>query len=395
MTVKLYHQVGHFGNWNFTSFEAEGCGDGLILSPVHQNREQIAALTESLRTHSLFDPQYYLPNSPKAKLASYEFFPEQIANGFSTKDFPLVALQSAELCVAFQVAREFEGIVIPARFLDQMSPKYFERQEEYTVLPFLKALSKAGIPAKPIYLTVPLTAAMLRDEDFHVQILNWVTGFPEISGIYVLVNDDRTTKQIRSREFLSAYLEFAYALSNAGLSVIAGHLNSESALFTLVDEITVTFGSFENTRIFSLDKFIESEEERRAPKARIYLPALLNWIQYDQAMQIRDDDPALWAQLYRPTQHGDGVLAAPVEPYFNQPALYKHHFVCMHEQIKTLAKESVLQRYQRLRDHIREGMGLYQRIEDMPLDLDPHGSGEHLPVWLDSLNGFYRRHLKS
>jgi hypothetical protein len=274
-----------------------------------------------------------------------------------------------------------------------MSPRYFERQEEYTVVPFLKALAKAG-NSKPVYLTVPLTAAMLRDEDFHVQILNWVTGFPEISGVYLLVNDDRTTKQIRSREFLSAFLEFAHALSNAGLSVVAGHLNSESVLFTLIENITVTFGSFENTRLFSLDKFIESEEERRAPKPRIYLPALLNWIQFDQAIQIRDDDPVLWSQVYRSTQHADGVLAAPVEPHFTQPGLYKHHFVCMNEQIRALSKESVLQRYYRLRDHITQGIALYQRIEDMPLQLDPHGRGEHLPVWLDSLNAFYRHHLK-
>ena len=394
MAVKLYHQVGHSANWNVASFETEGCGDGLILSPVHQNRGQVEALSESVRTHALFDPQYYLPNSPKAKLATYDFFPEQIANGFSTKDFPLVALQSAELCVGFQIACEFEGVVIPARFIDQMSPKYFERQEEYTVLPFLKALSTAGT-SKPIYLTLPLTAAMLRDEDFHIQILNWVTGFPEISGVYVLVHDERTSKQIRSREFLSAYLEFAHSLSNAGLSVVTGHLNSESVLFTLIEEVAVTFGSFENTRMFSLDKFIEAEEERRAPKPRIYLPALLNWIQFDQAIQIRDDDPALWAQLYKPTRHGDGVLAAPVEPYFNQPGLYKHHFLCMHEQIKALSKESVLQRYQSLRDQMKEGIALYQRIEEMPLELDPHGRGEHLPVWLDSLNAFYRRHLKA
>ena len=394
MSVKLYHQVGHSANWNIASFETEGCGDGLILSPVHQNRDQVEALSKDVRKHALFDPQYYLPNSPKAKLATYEFFPEQISDGFSTKDFPLLALQSAELCVGFQVACDFEGIVIPARFMDQMSPKYFERQEEYTVLPFLKALSKAGI-SRPVHLTLPITAAMLRDEDFHVQLLNWVTGFPEISGVYVLVNDDRTTKQIRSREFLSAYLEFAHALSNAGLRVLAGHLNCEAVLLTLIDGVDVTFGSFENTRMFSLDKFIETDEERRAPKPRIYLPALLNWIQFDQAIQIRDDEPGLWAQLYRSTGHADVVLAAPVEPYFNQPGLYKHHFLCMHEQIKTLSKDSVVQRYQSLREHIREGIALYQRIEEMPLDLDPHGRGEHLPVWLDCLNAFYRRHLKS
>ena len=36
MSVKIYHQVGHFSNWNIDSFHEDHCGDGMILSPVHQ-----------------------------------------------------------------------------------------------------------------------------------------------------------------------------------------------------------------------------------------------------------------------------------------------------------------------------------------------------------------------
>lgn len=395
MGIKVYHQVGHFPTWNVSSFDTDGCGDGLILSPVHQPMAALMRLPDTLKRRSLFDPQYYLPNSPKVKLATYPFFPEQITGGFATKDFPLVALESATKCVAFQIEQDFEAVVIPARFMDQMAPRYFDRQEEYTVVPFLKALSDLGT-SKPVYLTLPLTSAMLEDADFRTQLLNWVTGFAEISGIYILVNDDRTAKQIQSNSLLCAYMSFMSELSGASLRVVAGHLNSESVLFSVIEGVILTFGSFENTRMFSLEKFIESEEERRAPKPRIYLPALLNWLQFDQAMQIRSDAPKLWDKIYSPSRHGNDVISASatVEPYFNQPGLYKHHFVCMHEQLKSLGAMSVQNRFVAVRTAIKSAIALYKEIEDMPLDLDSHGSGGHLQAWLDALNWYYRQYLK-
>src|SRR3569833_190281 len=207
MALGILHQVGHFPNWNLDSLIHDECGDGLILSPVHQARNTVEKLGEQIKSRLLFDPQYYLPNSQKAKLSTYEFFPEVISNGFSTSDFPLVALRSAQKCGEFQLAQQFAGVIIPARFVEQLTPRYFEKQEEYTIVPFLKALTKLTV-SKPIYLTLALTAAMLQDEESHRQLLNWVTGFPEISGVYLLVNDDRPTKQIRSRELLSGYLDF-------------------------------------------------------------------------------------------------------------------------------------------------------------------------------------------
>lgn len=394
MSVRVYHQVGHYSNWNRSSFISDKCGDGLILSPVHQNFASVSSLDAGIKAHCLFDPQYYLPNSPKAKLATYPFFPQQISGGFHTKDFHLLALESAKGCIAFQVEQGFEGVVIPARFIDQMATKYFEQQEDYTVVPFLKAASDLGI-ASPIYLTLPLTAAMLEDEGFRTQLLNWVTGFPEISGLYTLVNDERKSKQIRSADLLFAYMEFLQHAAQSGLIVIAGHLNTESVLLTMIDGITLTFGSFENTRMFSLDKFIESDEERRAPKSRIYLPALLNWIQFDQAMEIRKDAPDLWAKIYTSTSYADEVIARGFEPHFNQPDLYKHHFMCLYRQLKHLGSFAIRERFSLIREHIKAAMMYYDEIEEIPLDLDPHGSNGHLQPWLDALNRYYRAFMKS
>jgi hypothetical protein len=190
-------------------------------------------------------------------------------------------------------------------------------------------------------------------------------------------------------------LKFVHELSNAGLPAVAGHLNTESILFSLIHDVTLTFGTFENTRIFSLDKFIDNEEERRGPKARIYLPALLNWVRYEQAMEIRDDFPDLWDDVYTSTAHSEQVIAAAVDPTFNQPGLYKHHFVCMTDQIRELGSLSVGLRFNAVRAAIKRAMELHEKIQQLPLDLDSHGNGAHLEPWLDAINRFYRRYLKA
>ncbi len=87
MTLRLLHQVGHNSNWNIESFEIDYCGDGLILSPLHQAIGTVERLRVETRAASIFDPQFYLPSSRKTKLLSYPFFPEQVDGGFQTSTF--------------------------------------------------------------------------------------------------------------------------------------------------------------------------------------------------------------------------------------------------------------------------------------------------------------------
>lgn len=393
MSIKLLHQVGHNSNWNINSFTEHKCGDGLIFSPVHQSMSQIDNYSNDLKIKSFFDPQFYLPNSQKKKLNSYPFFPEKISGGFITGDFSLIALEAAKQCIQFQSEQNFDRFIMPARFFDQMIPDYTTKQDAYSVHPFLQELQNANVD-KPIYLTLPITSHMIESSVYRTMLLNWVTSFPEINGLYLIVANDRPTKQIQSTDFLNSYLEMLRELKSVGLDLVLGYSNTESLVYSLIDNCEFTFGTFENTRMFSVDKFVVTDEERRGPKARIYLPGLLNWVQFSQAKEIKQTSPELWEKLYVPTTFAEAALNAPVEPTFNQSDLYYHHFTCFYEQFCTLRELTSVDRYHKLRQWIKDAMVLYEEISQLPVDIEKHGNGDHLQPWLDSINYYYRNYLK-
>lgn len=392
MSVTLLHQVGHNANWNLDSFQTDKCGDGLIFSPVHQNIDSVRKVPSEVKARSLFDPQYYLPNSQKAKLNSYDFFPETLLGGFSTAGFGAVARESAKRCLAFQLEQGFAGIVIPARHFEEMNPDYTDDQQAYTVEPFLSEIARAG-GDKRIWLTLPMTSAMVLHVGYRTKILNWVTSFPEIFGVYLIVENERETKQIQAIDFLSAQLDFLSQLRSADLQVIVGHCNTEALLYSLVDGCAVTFGAFENTRMFSIDKFVSSLEDRRGPRARIYLNGLLNWVQYTQAKAISVEANDLWADVYSGNLYGDDALLSPTEPTFNQPALYKHFFLAFESQVKALGAISPSERYTLLRSWIRAAIDVDEELKRRHIDLERHGRGDHLQAWLDAINRYYRSYL--
>ena len=267
MTGKLYHQCGHNTNWNLDSLVQDQCGDGLIFSPVHKKYSDLENFATEIRAKSLFDPQFYLPNSQKEKLKTYPFYPETISpDSFSTQDFTLVAFEAAKLCIDFQLQNSFKRIIIPARYYDQLYPEFIERQNTFTVHPFLKAISSKKVKT-PVYLTLPLTSHMVLSEGYKTQLLNWATSFPEVDGIYLIAAPhDENNKQLQSQEFLFGYMDFIQQLRQADLEVLVGYCNTEGILYLMIEGCDITFGTFENTRMFSIDKFVVSDEDRRGPK---------------------------------------------------------------------------------------------------------------------------------
>lgn len=378
MTFEVFHQVGHNPKWNLDSFTEDSCGNGLILSPVHQDPNSVEKLEPHIRESCMFDPQFYLPGSQKRKLKAYSFFPETFMNGFSTIEFEAVAKQAAEECIAFQLAQGFRNVVIPTRFLNQMYTDFIEQHERFSVIPFLEALSEMD---QPVCLSLALTDHMIQDEGFRNRVLNWVTKYPEIDQIYLIYSVERETKQIQSSDFLESALSFAKEISDTGLKLIIGYQNTESLLFTLIDNVTVSFGTFENTRIFSIDKFLVTDEERRGPKPRIYLSGLLNWVQFEQAKQIRSGANKIWELSYKPTEYSELVLSRKIDPYFNQAELYKHHLCCMQDQFDQLNAIPATERATLIGKWIKDANALYSEIEDVGLFIEKHGNGAHLSPW--------------
>jgi hypothetical protein len=385
MAFRLLHQCGHNASWNFESLLNDGCGDGLIFSPVHQSMRSVEKTDAAVKARSFFDPQFYLPNSQKRKLKEYPFFPETISDGFVTSEFAALALQAAQQCVDFQVNQKFDRIVVPTRFIDQMKTTYIDEQEQYAVAPFLHHIDSAGYD-HPVFLTLALTSHMIVDKGFLVSLLNWITGYPNLDGLYLIVDVPRDTKQIQSQEVLSAYLDALREIRESGLAVVASHLNTESVLLTLVEGCDLTFGAYENTRIFSVDKFVVTHEDRRGPRARLYVRGLLNWIHLSDAKLIQTILPQLWNHIHTPSAYSDTAMSAPVEPTFQSPLLYKHHFVAMSDQLNELRSLQFSERKTRLLSWLDLAQQAYNEIRHAGIQLDHHGSGGHIHPWTSVVN---------
>ena len=377
----ILHQAGHNSGWNRGSLE-RGYGDGLIVSPVHCGIETVQDFSPQLKSASYFDPQFYVPDSQKTKLNSYDFFPEKMTSGFSTNDFVARAYDAAALCVDFQIENGFRGLIIPARYYEEMITDYIEKQKVFSVEPFLSYIEKNEIDLE-VFVSLPLTSSMIGDKRYRLQLLNWITSYPEITGVYLLVNFDEPLKQICDLGKLVDYYDFVSELSNADLRTICGYCNTEAVLWAVMAPHAVTMGAYENTRHFSIDKFLDDESEVRGPAPRIYFPKLLNWIRYDTAMEIREDFPESWRNIYSPTEALEDLIQKSIRPHFTKPGLYQHHFELIHAQLREIdAIKDLEGRVTLVEKWIRRANELYAMLqEDGVLFFDNNCRGEHLPTW--------------
>ncbi|NJL23753.1 MAG: hypothetical protein HC902_00265 [Calothrix sp. SM1_5_4] len=282
----------------------------------------------------------------------------------------------------FQIENDFGSIIVPARYFPELVSDYIEKQKAFTVEPFLSELEKRKVNKK-VFLSLPVTTAMTRDKGYRQQLLNWITSYPEIHGVYLLNGLAEQSKQIGDAEKLLAHVDFIKDLQGANLSVIVGYCNTESIILTLLEPYALTVGAYENTRGFSIDKFLEEESERRGPAPRLYFPKLLNWIRFTTAAEIREDNPSLWAKIYTPTDHAEALFSgASGPPHFTKAELYKHHFLLICDQLKSLAAMDFPKRFVAVRDSIAFAKKLHDEVEASGIMyFDRNCSGDHLPAW--------------
>jgi hypothetical protein len=63
--VDIYHQLGWRYQWNLDSIVSDGTADGIIVSPRYMHQKTVVGLPLDLRKRSIFDPQFYVPNSAR------------------------------------------------------------------------------------------------------------------------------------------------------------------------------------------------------------------------------------------------------------------------------------------------------------------------------------------
>lgn len=388
MTLEVYHQIGYNSIWNFQSLEDDHTGQGVIFSPRFLSPDDITKLPTNLVRNSIFDPQFFQPNTALGKLDEYDFFPNKVAAGFKTSDYSdAYALESAERCVDFQIYNDFRYLVIPTRHTTGMPTSYIENQQELFVAPFLTAISNRQ-SSKKVVLQIVLNDNMIKDEEYAADLLNWITGIDMLSGVYLITEVNTRPKQIADADLLFATLMFIDALVQNKLDVILGYLNTEAILLSIANPKIVTIGIYENTRMFNIRNFEEREKtKQQGPTARLYVSKLLQWISHPYLNAIRralGNEPSFFD-----TNKYQALMFEPsYRWHFTKPELYKHGLLVLEQQLRNIGMLEGQERFEAVRSAIKSALAYYDRIEAGGVVLDRDSNGQHLPAWLTAANQF-------
>lgn len=381
--MKIYHQLGFRENWNFDVFNKK-IGNGFIFSPVNLAEDKLLAIETKYKQESFLDPQCYFPeNTPKGKLTTYGYFPQNICDSINCSTQVVLKDQScekiAEKCIDLQLKNEFKYIVIPFKSY-QTSNSYdmIEKNNSQFIFPFLKEIKNRQI-SKPILLTIVLNQEQLKFSEIRDEILNWVTGFREITGIYLIFQYENSSKQIKDPDFLLSALKFINILKNNNLEVIIGYTNTEALLYTVAMPDGITIGSYENLRKFSINRFVQNDVMARGPIARLYSPILLNWIPAGIVNSIRENNIKRFEEIFPDDEERPYHITTEFKWHFTKPELYKYYFIQFSKQIEDISKhETSNARINFLKKIIVNAVKTYQELN---IKFDTDSNYDHLATW--------------
>jgi hypothetical protein len=390
--MRVYHQCGHNYVWNIQSLIDDEVGNGLIVSPVNIEKDKIAKrISEEIRAASWFDPQFYLPYDSKGKLETYPFFPANYLDGFDTEAYEDVAHQVASECLKFQDSMGFGYLVIPTRYRKELPENHLEQLQDLFVTPFLEEYQRVG-SVKPLLLTVIVRPIQIADGSARDEILSWITGFQEISGVYLIFDNEFQSKQIQDPAYLANAMSFIHILRENDMEVHVGYCGLEGLLYSIADVTSVSVGAYENLRRFDIQRLqTEDREQRRPPTPRIYSGRLLQWISENSMPPIRSLVKD-WQDLFDESPYIDYLLNPPKgeELHFQKPQIYKHYFSVFSRQVSELAY--IANRESFLKQRAQEAISLFEYIANSNVLLEPDSNGDHLYSWINAISMYEAAH---
>lgn len=384
--MKVYHQVGHNYKWNIDSYN-DGCGEGLILSPINMESDKLLALPEATRKNSFMDPQMYLLGTERASIGSYPFFPGNIKMGFSTTDLATSNTKIAQLCTDYQVQAQMKYVVIPTRYLDATPSKYLEQMTSGFVIPFLDYRGQKGITT-PYLLTVVVKQSILTTVELRDELLNWMTGIQGVAGFYLIFDNNFHSKQIKDFDYLRNALFFIHVLKMNAFEVHVGYTNTEGLLFSAAMPDSVSIGSYENLRNFRISRFEIPDRKRiQGPNPRLYSTKLLQWMEYTYIQSMEQMVPD-YKKYFDDSNYRPLMFEQEFKWHFAKPELYKHYFEVFSQQIGNLP-DNQTERIDNIKQQIQAAIAHYHEIKQYIL-LDDDSDDSHLPTWFNALNAYQK-----
>lgn len=384
--MKIYHQTGHSIKWNIDSVN-EGVGDGLIFSPINIDADRLlTGVDQKIKNVSFLDPQLYLLNQAKGSIETYPYFPGNLKSDFSTPDLDNDNINLAKLCIDYQLRNDFQYLVIPTKYNVENPTNYLIQCTDYFVLPFCD-YAKEVKTNKKILLSVIVKSIMLTDEEKRNEILNWITGHQNVDGVYLIFENNFTSKQIKDFDFLFNALRFIKILKDNQMEVHIGYNNTEGILYSIAMPDSITIGSYENLRSFGIRRFQETENgQMRSPHARLYSAKLLQWIDYGYVQSMKQLVSG-YESYFEESRYTPLNFIPEINWQFKKTEPYKHYFYVFYNQILSLP-DGQMDRIDLVKGVIKNALRLFKQIEDSDVLLDENSDGSHLSIWYNVISSF-------
>lgn len=384
--LKVYHQCGHNDIWNYDIYKDDSVGDGFIFAPKMASITKIDNLIKDFGDKSFFDPQFYCPGSKEKKFSQFDFFPNIITDGYSTIDFQELAYISADKCIDYQVNYNFQFLLIPTIVYEETPTNYIDRIKNLYIEPYIDKLDRIE-NNKKVLLTVVIKDSQLKDKDYINKLLNVITSYEEIDGIYLVPMFSGSSKRIKDAEFIYELLCFINILKENDMYVHLAYTDIEGIIFSLANIDSVSIGSYENLRYFTLKNFLEKTggNFRGGPKRRIYSNKLFQWIDCDYLGALEELE--CFNDLFEQNKYINLNIPDENNWHFKFPDLYKHYLMSVFNQYKELPN-SWDDRYKFIISELKEAMNLNTMIEDEGILFDDKSNGEHLAKWITAINRF-------
>lgn len=386
--MKVYHQTWHNYKWNIDSLN-EGIWDWLIFSPINMDAEKLTNhIDPKIKSTSFLDPQFYTLNVARWQLETYPFFPGNLKCDMNTDDLGSHSDDLAKLCIDYQVSNWFEYLVIPTKYNKENPNEYLQEYDDFFVKPFCKYTKDQWITTK-ILLSLIVKESMITDTTKRDEILNWLTWRPQISGLYLIFENDFNSKQIKDFSYLLNVLNFIKILKANSLQVHIWYCNTEAILYSIAMPDSVSMGSYENLRSFGIKRFEKVEiTNTRSPNARLFSGKLLQWIDYWYVQTIK----ALvknYETYFEESKFNPLNFAPEIDWQFKQVEPYRHFFTIFYTYCKQLPLEQK-DRINIVKEDIKTAIWLFKEIEESDVLLDGNSDWSHLPIWHNVVAAFQK-----
>ncbi|MCS5422205.1 MULTISPECIES: hypothetical protein [Psychrilyobacter] len=379
--MKILHQLGHNNKWNRDAYTNNLAGKGFILSPVNIKPNKIKTyFTGEMLKNSFLDPQCYKLEDKKESLNAYPYFLDELQEGLHSIALDSRSEEISRKCIDFQMEFDFSHLVIPAMYSETDLDFQLKRNKSIFIDPFLNDIKNKNINKK-ILLTVIVHESYICSSDLRLYLLNWISSFPEIDGVY-LIPKTTSEEPIDNEKFLFNFLEFINYLKEMELETYIGYTGIEGLIYSAAMPDAITVGVYKNLRSFSLNRFSKEKTGMRSPYPRIFSHIYLNWIRYDNALLM----PNIESFFDMTNYNVKNFYPEGKNPHFSNPLLYLHYFDCFNRLCEKLPHKQT-DRIDWLISYINNSINILIKQSD-PEEF------EHLYSWLKVLKKLKKNLVK-